>query len=214
MLEFLIGLPTENLILKDETLPDTPMLELVDYLDSTETRPDVQAASYATKTAWRGVIEAQSDFWPEISFDGNLYEKREGVQKDIDWDMLLSINIPLSRGGENLSNLKRAFTTWKKAKLNQTLTKRQADLDIQKAYHNWHASLEELKALKDAVEASQTNFDLQKEEYGRNLVSNLEVLEALEELYGTRRRANKSDYEMKDNYWKLQIETGRLYEYL
>lgn len=212
ILEFLIGEPANHLTLDDKTLPDTPQLELEDYLGSSDVRPDVQAALYAAKTAWQGVIEAQSDLWPELTLDSNIYEKREGFQKDIDWDVLLSVNVPLSRGGTTLGNLKQAVSKWKKAKLGQSLAKRQADLNIQETYQNWKASVENFNALENAVQASQANFDFQKDEYSKNLVSNLEVLEAIEELNDTRRQANESYYQMKEKYWQLQVATGRIHD--
>lgn len=208
LLEFLIGTSFELNQLKDEPLPEETTLALDDYLQSSEMRHDVEASKQAMKIAWRSVIEAQSEFWPEITLDSNVYQKREGFQKDIDWDVLFKINVPLSRGGENLGNVKQALSRWKKSKLNYSLTKRQADLNIKETYQNWHASFEETGALREAVQASEENFNLQKDEYSRNLVSNLDVLEALQELYSAKRQANQTYYDMKVNYWHLQVAGG------
>ncbi|MBI4357951.1 MAG: TolC family protein [Candidatus Omnitrophica bacterium] len=207
-LEFLIGTSVRHEQLKDNDLPSDTISDLETYLDLSEERPDVEASRQATKTAWNGVIEAQSDLWPEISLESNRFIKREGFQKDIDWDLLLKFNLPLSRGGETVGNIKQAVSSWKKAKLNHSLARRGAELDIKDAYQNWKTSAEELKAIQAAVDASEKNFDLQKEEYARNLVSNLDVLVALEELYNTRREANRIYYGTKQSYWDLQVARG------
>ena len=211
ILEFLTGMPVYFSQMQDRAPPESaPKLEI--FLESAEKRSDVEAAKQAVKTARSGVINVQSGFWPEITLDSNVYHKREGFQKDIDWDILFKINIPLSRGGENLGNLKQAVSTWKKTKYSYVLSKRQANLEIKQAYQNWHASREEFEALRKAVETSQKNFDFQKEDYARSLVSNLDVLEALEELYNTKRQANEIYYEMKKDYWQLAVAAGVLRE--
>lgn len=212
ILEFLLGRPINPNELKDTNTPSNPTFdsEVDEWLS--EARPDVQASKYAAKTAWRGVIEAQSNLWPKISLESNRFIHREGFQKDIDWDVLFKVDVPLSRGGETVGNIKKAVSVWKKTKLNYSLTKRQAALDMKETYQNWLASRDGLKAMNAAVEASQKNFDLQKEDYARNLVSNLDVLVALEEFYNTQRELNRARYDVKQNYWELQIAKGILNE--
>ena len=67
----------------------------------------------------------------------------------------------------------------------------------------------EFEALEESVEAAEENFRLQKEEYARNLVNNLDVLEAVEELQTARRNANRADHQMRQRFWELQIASGR-----
>ena len=214
VLEFLVGIQIGPNQLKDEELPSVGMPQLSEPLGFYEDRPDVKAFKQAVKIARSGIISAQSELWPEITMDTNAYVHREGFQKDIDWDVLFKINIPLSRGGENLGNLKQAYSEWKTSKFEFSLASRRADFEIKEAYQNWYASYEESEALEDAVKASEENFKLQKEDYAHNLVSNLDVLEALQELFDVRRQANETHYQMKQNYWQLQIAKGQTGEFI
>ena len=209
LLEFLTGISLENRKLQEENLPEdaAPTLEIL--LPSVERRSDVQAAKEALKIAWQNVIVAQSKLWPEVSLENNDYVHREGFQSGFDWDLLLKVNVPLFRGGETVGAIKEAVSSWKKAKLTYLKTKREAELEIKEAYENWHASLDQSKALEEAVKASEENFHLQKEEYEHHLVNNLDVLAALEALHQTRRDANQIDYQMKTNYWSLQVAAGQ-----
>ncbi len=212
LLQYLTGVSLAGRKLEDEALP-------VGSVEKTFTpqlipghRPDVEASGQAVKTAWQAVIKAQSGLWPAVTLENNLYEKREGFQSGIDWDLLLKINIPLFQGGQIAGDVKQAINRWKKVKLAHAQTERLADLDVKQSYERWAASLEQSKALEDAVRASDENFRLQKEEYDRSLVSNLDVLDALEELYGVRRDANRVGYEVKQNYWRLQVAVGNCCE--
>jgi len=208
LLEFLTGVPIDAERLEDTAFAPLGLGALDHHLALSQTRPDLKAAEQAVKTAWRGILEAQSDLWPEVTLENNHYLKREGLSRDINWDLLFKVNIPLSRGGETMGNLKESVSRWNIAKLNESLARRQADLDVKESYEKWRSSVEELRALAEAVEASQNNFDLQKEEYAHNLVSNLDVLEALEQLYDTQLKANATDYDMRQNYHELQVASG------
>lgn len=208
LLQFLIGASLENYELQEEELPQGRSDGLPRYLEAAERRADVEAQRQAVKTAWRNVVIAQSSLWPELSLESNQYQRREGLAQDIEWDVLFKVDVPLSRGGETVGKMKEAVSRWRKSKFSYSLAKRKTELEIQESYQNWVTSLDETQALEAALKASQENFLLQKEEYAKNLVNNLDVLEALESLFETRREANRADYEMKANYWALRIAAG------
>ncbi|MCM8774921.1 MAG: TolC family protein, partial [Candidatus Omnitrophica bacterium] len=212
ILEYLTGLPTDAHYLKDDPWSEKTTAKLSEYLKTLSSRPDVEAAREAVRTAKQAVVVAQSSLWPQMTLDLNQYEKREGFQSGIDWDLLLKIDVPLFRGGENLGNLKEAISDWKKSQYMYSLAKRRAILDIKESYRTWKSSAQRWKALEEAVKASEENYRIQKSEYLRNLVNNLDVLEALESLLRTRREANWVFYQMKENHWRLQVATGKYRE--
>ena len=208
LLEFLTGIPVGAEQLRDEEPDANVTPDLSNSLEAAATRADVEAAQQAMKTAKRGILVAQSSLWPEISLEHNHYEKREGFQSGFDWDLLFKVDVPLSRGGENIGKVKEAVSYWKKAKLNYSLAERQAELEIKQSYEEWMTSVNQSNAIEEAVKASHENYRLQKEEYEHNLVNNLDVLTALESLHQTQREANRIYYQMKENYWRLQVALG------
>lgn len=210
LLEFLTGVEWNGREFVEEDFSEETVPPLAAYLETVGSRPDVEAARQAVKTAWQAVIVAQSEFWPELSIEHTQYERREGFQSNIDWDFLFKIDIPLLQGGEAIGKVKQAMSQWRQQKLNYSKVKREAELDIKESYDRWLASASEAKALEEALKASEENFRLQNEEYGRNLVSNLDVLDALEELRQAYREASRAHYQMKENYWRLRIAAGEI----
>jgi len=208
VLEFLIGMPLEGLKLKDTVIPGEEIV-LSHYLSNLEMRPDVEASENAMKLARKNLIVVQSDLWPVVSLEYNRYTERDGFQSNIDWDALFKIDVPLFRGGKTIGNIKDAISYWKQAKFSYSRTKREAELDIKQTYQDWLTSHERYKALMESVRASEESFRLQKEEYTRNLVNNLDVLQALESLYQVNRQANEVYYESKLNHWRLQVASGQ-----
>lgn len=210
LLSFLTGLPLTADELADDMAIEDESLALDAYLEAVPRRPDVEAARAAVKTAWNGVVVAQSGYWPTVTLENNNYVKREGFQSGFDWDVILKLDVPLFRGGETTGKVKEAWSTWKTAKHNYSLARRSAVLDIQEAYRRWFAAVAEHRALAEAVKASAENHRLQKDDYEHNLVSNLEVLDALESLEETRRESNDAYYDMKENFRHLQVATGEV----
>ena len=208
LLEFLTGKSLQGRKLQEEELPQEAIQEIDDYLQIIGERADVEAAKQAMKTAGQSVVVAQSGFWPTLDLEHNQYNRREGLQTKIDWDLLFTVNVPLFHGGETVGKVKEAISRWKKQKLNYSYTSRKAELEVKQGYQNWVGSVEETRALQEAVNASEENFRLQRDDYTHNLVSNLDVLQALESLHRTRLEANRAYYEMKVNYWALETAVG------
>jgi len=154
------------------------------------------------------VIVAQSDLWPSLTLDAKSYEHREGFQSGISWDALFTLRVPLGKGGTTAGEVADTMSKWRQAKLSASYTERTAQREIKDAYDLWKSSLERYRALDKAVQSSQENFDFQKEEYQKRLVSNLDVLESLQTLFQTKRDANEAFYDVKKNYWRLEIAKG------
>ncbi len=208
ILEFLIGIPIKGLILKDVIIPEEEII-LERSLATVEMRPDVEAAENAMKLARKSIIVTQSDLWPAVSLEYNRYTERDGFQSNIDWDALFKIDVPLFRGGATLGKIKDSISKWKQSKFAYSRTKREAELDIKQSFQNWQTTNEQYKALRESVFASEENFKLQKEEYDRSLVNNLDVLQALENLYRANLQANEIYYQMKLSHWQLQVASGQ-----
>jgi outer membrane protein TolC len=191
-----------------ETFSETAELGVADYPVLAAKRSDVAAAKLAVNTAKQAIVVKQSALWPKVTLDANHYEKREGFQDGISWDALIKFDVPLYRGGDNIGQILEATANYRKAKFNYELTHKQALLEIEQSHQNWIAAREQHRAYQEAVKASEENFNLQKEDYAHSLVSNLDVLAALEEFLSIRQNANIVQYEMKINYWKLQMATS------
>ena len=202
ILEYLIGATVHVESLREEKLEPEAIATLDDYLEQ-------KAQQQAVNTAKQAIVVAQSSLWPELSLENNQYVHREQFQAGWDWDLLLKLNIPIFRGGDTIAKVKRSVSDWKEAKLTLSKVKRDAELDVKKAYLDWSTSRERYEALNEAVKAAEENLKLQKEDYSRNLVNNLDVLSALRQLFDSQRAANEAFYQTKTNFWRLEVAIGK-----
>ena len=206
LLEFYIGKPLEG-ELAEEPLENEPS-EISYYLGAAAGRSDVKAGEQAAILAQKNVVVAQSGLFPTARLDGNAYTERVGFQSGIDWDVLLTIDVPLFDGAETFGNIKEAAAKREGARLDFEKRRRQAELEVKNTYEELVSSRLEEKALADAAEASRKSYELQNEEYRLNLVSNLEVLEALRQYQVVRHRLNGAQYEARKRFWKLKVASG------
>jgi outer membrane protein len=210
MLEFLTGTDMEGRQLEEEMTEEVSSKTLTEHLKSAITRSDVKAAEQAVKTAWRGILVAQSGFWPTMTLAHNQYMRREGFMASVDWDTMFEFNLPLFSGGETVGQVKDAVGILKQKKLTFTLARRQAELEIKQSYQIWLSAKETNERLKEAVQKAVKNYEIQSEEYTRSLVSNLDVLSALESLNNTRQRENLTYYIMKQDEAAFRVAVGEV----
>ena len=213
LLEFYIGRQlTESLEEEGQSL--LPVYEESDLSGLADKRSDGRAAYEAYRIKEKNVAAAQADLFPEVKLDGNYYTERVGFRSGIDWDYTLTVDVPLFEGTETFGNIKVAASEREKEKYNYLLTKRNAELEIQNEFEEYRSAVERAKAYEEAFQALERSYEIQEKDYRLNLVSNLDVLDALQNLQGIHIDANVSDTDAKRRYWFLRVSLGDAPEFV
>lgn len=207
LLEFLTGrAPIASVIDPEPALPPLDPEEA--YASRADRRPDVRAAEEAWQVAKKAVLASQADFWPGVDLESHYYTKRVGASQGIDWDVLLTVDVPLFQGGQVAGEFKEKRSQARQAQLALEEAKRKAVLEISNVYADLQGAIARDAALRKALEASEENYRLQVEDYRLSLVNNLDVLQTLQELEDARRDAIGARHEMKRLYWQLRVAVG------
>ena len=209
LVEFLTGLPRLEGV-ADQELPLSEMAPEGEQVSKASGRPDVRAAEEAWRLAQHETAVARADYWPEVDLEGNYYAERVGNAKDVAWDVLITVDVPIFQGGSVKGAVRSAASLARQAKLRFEQTQRQAELDIRNRYATLQAALARARALDQARQAAEENYRLQLEDYQLSLVNTLDVLETLQDLEDVRREVIHAEYELKRLYWQLLIATGDL----
>lgn len=204
LLSFYIGRDLGDVALDDGAFPNEEPPAPPERLK----RKDVMAAEQEAVVADKAVIAAQSGFFPKVTLDGNYYTRRVGYQSGNDWDFVLKADVPIFDAGQTLGDVKEAAASREAAKLRRDEARRSSVLDAQNAYENLLSSRRAEEALTAADSASKENYDILTQEYRLNLVSNLDVLDALRRYQDVRRRANQARYQTIRNRWKYKVALG------
>lgn len=208
LLEYLIGRPLDEPVAG--VGPAFPALEPeAAYVSRTQARPDVLAAQEAWQVQKKEVTVARADLLPEVDLESNYYTKRVGASADVDWDVLLMVDVPIFQGGQAYGAMKEAKSEARQAELVFQRTARAAASEIRQTYAQLGSAVDRTEALRQALAAAEENYRLQQEDYRLSLVNNLDVLTALEQLQEARRQWITARYETWRLYYQLRAATGQ-----
>ena len=209
LLEFLTGLARLEGV-SDQDVALGALAPAETYISKAAARPDVRAAEEAWHLAQHEVSVARADYWPEVDLEGNYYTERVGNAKDVTWDVLLTVDVPIFQGGSAKGAVRSAASRARQAELRFEQTRRAAELNIRDRYALLQAAFARTRALDQARQAAEENYRLQLEDYRLSLVNILDVLGTLRDLEDVRREVIHADYELKRLHWQLLVATGEL----
>lgn len=210
LMAFLIGrLP--GVLFEREDTPDSLESESF-YTANAESRSDVRAFHFALGVAKKDAYIEKAALFPTITLEGNYYEKRNTAPLDTAWSTVFKVNVPIFEGTTTYGNIKEANAKARESELELSRAKRLAMQDIHDSYVKAYSAILRSKALDKALKASELNYFLQKEDYRNNLVSNLDVLTAIQNFGDTRRNYTRALYEKARAYWQLQAAIGNIPE--
>lgn len=210
MLGFLIGqqMVPEKLV-DDFPLPaQLPSLE--HYLALLPSRPDLYASQKSIELYQGQVSYEKGKLLPSVNLQSDYYPYRVGFYSDIKWDVIFTMTVPLFEGGATKGVIRQAQAALKQSELEDQRVKRQAQTDLQQAYHTYSASRAQGTALQAAEEKATANYKAQQSEYGLGLVTNLDVLTSLQELRTRSLETNQTFYQSKLDYLQLKVTAGQV----
>ncbi|MBI2070969.1 MAG: TolC family protein [Elusimicrobia bacterium] len=205
LLLFLTGRDSLEIRLSDD-LPAVEIVETQDHLVArAQRRSDLEALRQEIEIKRQAVRAARAAYYPSAGLLGNYYTKRVGAQQNIDWDVLLSLELPLYQGGAARARVAETESQLDEARLNYDRRLREIRLEIRAALLRLRASISRAQSLKSAFEKADESYRLQVEEYRRGLVNNLEVLQALNNMQDRKRDYDRELLQTKLDW--LQVKT-------
>jgi len=183
---FLTGL-SRDIELEDIEKAEGELKELTFYLEAAAKRPDISALQTDLDTARLETAFQNAYGLPSIYLTGNYYPYRTGSSSGINWDAGLALNMKLFDFGDTSARVKEAQNKEKESELTLAKKKRQAESDVRSAYGSFKSLLQQVKILENAVDMNGKNYLEQKKDYEFSLVTNLEVLQAMNSLQNAKK---------------------------
>jgi len=182
-LSFLTGLEGE-VSPRAATAPALP--DLQPYLARARSRFDVAAARRALEASELDADSQARLNWPSLDLGANYYLKRPAPAQDSRWDAGLTLRVPLYSGGYNDASAAQAGARASAAKLSLALAERAAATEVRQAHSSLEHSLTVIASLEKALALAEENSVLQAKDYVYGLVTNLDVLNAMNTVLQTR----------------------------
>ncbi|HRK02380.1 MAG TPA: TolC family protein [Oligoflexia bacterium] len=206
-LSYLTGLDRTVKLNDDALISDRSSHEvsaLSRYLARVENRPEIAALLQQLEAAEEGVAIARGQHLPSADVFGNYYLKRTGVNEGQDWDVTARLTLPIFSGGSVLSQVEEAASSKREADLRLANARRVAEQQIRSLWAAVRASQKQMSTLKKALDLAERNYRLQDKEYSLGLVTNLDVIQALNAFYDTRRSYDRVRFQTKLEFIRLE----------
>lgn len=205
-LRFVTGLDTD--LGPADVSVDAPA-DLDSYLGRSLSRADIEARRRDLDAARFGVDIQRRQSWPTLFADGNYYLKRpDGFQKDIKWDATLSASLPLFSGGGIAAQTEQARARSRSAELALGLARRRAETEVRSSYDDLRSTLHIVQALERSLDLARKNAEAQSADYRLGLVTNLDVLNALNAVQATRLTLDRARLDAVAAQTRLEVACG------
>jgi outer membrane protein len=206
-LAFYIGIPSGKFKLKDsQKFPSARQLEY--YLQQSGARPDVLSQVQSLRQAERNLSVAKGELFPTITANGDYLASQDPVSNDVDGTMTLQISMPIFDGGLILGQIHQNRELVRQSAINVQQLQRTADQDTRTAYVNFNASVAQVLVLREAARLAAENLQAQVEDYRRGVVSNLDVLTALQDYQTARVQLHNANMTARLNLINLHVSAG------
>ena len=209
-LAYLTGLPIDSKLVEAATaLPESlPALET--YLGALEERPDLQALRSQERTAEANVRATKGVYWPALDLTANYYPQRTGLLENSKWDVGVTLTLPLYQGGELTSQVRESVEARTESSLILGQARREARTSVENYYKIASGGLAQLKLYQDALELVEETYRQVERDFGVGAVTNLEVLQALDNLADARRSVDRVKYETSISLAQLAVSQGKI----
>lgn len=206
VLQFLTRLPYDTRLIPPDRPPVAFALEA--SLAKAARRPDVLAEEERLRSAMYQIRYAKSGYSPLVDIEGRYYTHREGTLSSIDWDAVLTVEVPIFQGGITHGAVREARSREIQQQLTLARLKRRITQEVRAAHSDLEISLVQHKAYQEAVALGLRNYQSQQEEYRLGLTTNLELLRLLSDIEELKRQEARALATAFLDEVRLRVATG------
>jgi outer membrane protein TolC len=172
-------------------------------------RQDLLAAARNSQSARFSVDAAIREYFPSVSlnFQVLLYNNPSSPTT---WSNVLSANIPLFSALSIEADVRKAWSVYREALLNESQTRRQVTDDVNENYQFLTGSRLQIAKLQIQVRASERAYDLSERSYQLGSVSNIDRLTEQDDLLAAQLNLVTGEFDAKRYYLALLRAAGNL----
>ena len=208
MFAFLLKRPAGEIELS-EAREESPLLQQDEYISLSANRPDLTAAKLRIEGAEFQRKAASREAWPAVTFEGTSY-LLEDPDRNRDWDALIRLQMPIFDGGRISARTEEERLKMRVAELNLQELSRQVERDVRLHYSNVTLYQTQIERLTEALRSAQRLYDAQRADYALGIVTNLDVLNALQRSQDAERQLIAAQAERSLSIVRLNVAAGVL----
>lgn len=179
----------------------------------------VRAQEAALEIATREIERIRAGHLPTLNLVGSLGQTSQGISttgaanvaSDVNSRVIgLQLAVPLYAGGNVSSQVRQAIASRDKAQQDLEFSRRSAALSARQAFLGVSNGIVQVKALEAALRSSESALESNKLGYEVGVRINIDVLNAQQQVFSTKRDLSKARYDAIMNGLKLKAASGSL----
>jgi outer membrane protein TolC len=178
------------------------------YLDKLKERPDVRALSLNQDIARESIAIAKAGHHPRLDFNTNYFFLRTGVLEDSRYDFGLTFSFPLFQGGTVAAQVKEALSVEREVRLRQAQREREIQRELLALWESSRNFNEVVHEWANAAREAELTYQENKKDYNFGVVTNLELIQSLNQFIETRRAYQQAHVEQDRQIHLLSIAAG------
>jgi len=171
--------------------------------------PVLVARKKGIEVADNTVAIATGDYFPTISTQGNYYFDRDGVLSNSKWDVSLNVTLPIFEGGKTVAERRVELAKKRKATIEYQSLLRKIFTEFRAGKAEMQSKLETVEKLKLAVKLAKKSFKDQQGDFKKGLISNLDVLRAMDDYLTVRKMYENEKIQTKLSWIRLHLLAGK-----
>lgn len=209
----LTGLSRESVPEVDVSFDKTQdgLKSLDEYISMALSKEEVKNRRLEIEQLKRSVSLSKKHFLPSLDFSSNYYVHKSGGSqsyRDTDWDVGLTLSFPLYEGGVSQSLLLESLEVEREAVYALSDYEKSIKTEVTRRYEIYRRYNDQIKAYDLALEKGKRSYDEAVKDYRLGLVSNLDVLSALNIYLDNKRNAEKTRIQAMMNQKMLEAVAG------
>lgn len=210
---------TTPFIRERAVLADVSKEKMETWLSVAETgNPSILAATKAYEAADAEVRKQSAGHQPTLDLVLSYNRNRQavgGFPGQAGYDTAqnavgLQLNVPIFSGGTQSAKVDEAVAQKEKARLDIEAARRAAVFAVKQAWFGWHSAYARAGAGAQAIQAARAALDLARRGHANGLKTELDVLQAEQQMHAAQRDFRKGRYDQLASHVKLKAVAGML----
>ncbi len=186
---------------------------LDEYIVLAQNLEDIKNRRLALEQVDREVKVSKNHYLPSLDLTSNYYFDRSGgsvALRNSDWDVGVQLTFPLYEGGLSQATYRENIERKTTAAFELTDYEKAVKIEVTKRYETFRRFNDQIIAFDAALDKGKRSYDEAVKDYRLGLVSNLDVLSALNLYLDNKRNAEKTRIQALMNKKMLEAVAGEI----
>lgn len=202
------GLDSNIALDKESQTP--PVVPLENALSKIDERPDVVGAKTRIDASSDAIKIARGSHLPSVDLTGNYYFRRPDADRDVKWDVMLNVSVPIFSGGMVAAQVSEAVAQKSQNENSLDKNRQDAEREMRKAFDAISNDQEQIEVLTQATKLAEETYNEEQKEYRLGLVTNLDVISALQTFQESKRSLDRMSFTLLQDIHNYLTTLGKI----